>query len=537
MARRVREVGSARPASRRGRRLVLPDGNTPPDARSRANRRIGWLLTTNRLLGADRELDRRGPFLAALAEHGRQVDASTVSRWEAGLVDVADETAHLYENVLGLPSGALVAVHSGIRRSLGAERTRPRRRPDDGTLMSVDLEPLVHTLCSGSGTGGDWLDLTRTLNEFDLVRMSRDSWAGLSARLVEELGTAVGISFVRRYEAAVDLIGRPEAVHHLTDAIAGYVTTPHVQSVFPVLALLADIDDPKAGQLATQLLDSENPVVRLASAWTVAVKLARHHRSGVDDRRLEHHVCEGLRNGESVSDQLDSANLAVHLPADSWGRIRESLPANDAAIALVDGARRHGELLVSDAVCDIVDDVASTVAADAHPAVTSGDDPMLRTLLREAVLDADSARRHHALLTLGASPYAESLARAGRSLAHSELPVLATRMQELLIMLGGVEEGTAPLEQALAEDREAIRARALIAIGLRPSGIDASEDAVIVDHTVDSAAPMDRAAGLFALGMTGSESLDGLTTHDELGPAARWWDANGPALHDVDVAP
>ncbi len=201
---------------------------------------------------------------------------------------------------------------------------------------------------------------------------------------------------------------------------------------------------------------------------------------------------------------------------------------------MIRGARSRGELLLSEEIRVIVDDMASTAVADTPAQVAVGHDPMLRTMMREAVLDADAATRYQAAVAIGATPYAPALIRLARSLAHSELPVLAARMQEMLIFLGGAGPGVEPIESALAEQREAIRARALIAIGMRRVGLQAGEESAIVDHTVEADAELDRAAGLAALGMAGSDSLDRLSEHEDLGPAARWWHQRGPALHDPD---
>jgi len=376
--------------------------------------------------------------------------------------------------------------------------------------------------------------LTRSFDEFDLVRLPRDVWERLCAQLVEELGTAVGHALMRRFEAAQDLLERPEATAHLRAAIAAYLTAPHPQSVFAVLATLSGVDDERVGELATAMLDAESPVVRMATAWTLSVKLARQHRAGLDLPRLEDFVRQGLRHGESVTDHLEAANLAVHLPLRSWGKVVRGLRIGPT-LKLVDAARARGELLLRPDTRGVIHDLVGTASSETDPEGRLGSDPMLSRLVFEAVTHVDSGRRFRAMLTLSVSPYAAALVRHGRELAHSDHPVLATRMQEALIMFGAVVPRDVPVHKVLKEDREALRARALIRMGAHPSGLQPDEDRAIVDHTLGSTSPLDRAAGLFALGMAGSPNVASLSGHQELGAAARWWREHGPATYDADL--
>ncbi len=523
-------------SSGRGRRVLLPDEEPGGTTRQRCNARIAWLLITNRMLGRHPEFSRRKPFLGALLERGRKVDPSTVSRWEAGSMEVSDRTVALYEEVLGLPASSLAAVNAGIRRTSGDSSTPHGHHEAPTDLFALDLEPLVDRVSAGGGTGGDWLELTHSLADFRYVRFPPEVWIRLSDRIVEGLSTSVGWAFVRRYEAAVDLLHRPEAVQHLSRAISEFLTTPDVQSVHPVMALWTEVDTEEAGALTTRLLASDNPMARSAAAWTVSVKLARGHTAGMAAAAIEAYVEHGLQQSDAGSELLESANVAAHLPDRSWDRISSTLGDNPG-VSMAQVARESGELRAGEWAPTIADDLARTAIAETPAPVSVGHDPMLQRLVREAVLDVDPARRQQAGITISASPYAPAVARQCHAWGHSEHAVLAARVQELLVSLSDADHGSTPriLENALAEPREAIRARALGAIGVRPSGLDAQEDAAIVGHTLEAETPSDRAAGLFALGMAGSASLGRLAGHDAIGSAALWWERHGPALRDPDA--
>lgn len=516
----------------RGRPTRLPDESTASSARDRVNARVGWLLATQRMLGPHPEMAHRPRFVAALRDRGFHVDPSSVSRWETGVVTVSDEAVTLYEEVLGLRTDSLLAVVAGVRRSLGVEEPSLREGPVATTDESdVDLEPLCQRAVAGEATGAEWLSLTRHMKQFDLVQLRGREWAEMCARLVEELSGSVGIGHVRRYEAAVDLLGRTEAAGHLSEAVRAFVTDPDVQ-VASTAELLMESDEQQSGRLVTRLLGSDNPVVRMNAAWATAAKLARGHRSGLSIPRLESHVAHGLDYGDSLSDRLESTNLAVHLPQASWERVAANV--DDVGELVVERARSTGQLMGREEVPAIVRDLADTAAAQTAAHTRVDRDPMLPLLLHEAVLHTDSSRRHQATLLLAASPYSPAIARQCRALAHAPYPVLAARMHEILIVVGGPEEDPEPVEEALGESREGIRARALMTIGHRAAELPERDAAAITEHTVAAPSPLDRASGLMALGMSGASSLRELADHAELGPAAQWWIDHGPAIRDPD---
>lgn len=67
-------------------------------------------MTACRVLGPDPDLARRDGFIAALKQRQLPVDAPRVSRWESGMHTLPSQVIATYEQVLGLPEGALTAV-------------------------------------------------------------------------------------------------------------------------------------------------------------------------------------------------------------------------------------------------------------------------------------------------------------------------------------------------------------------------------------------------------------------------------------------
>lgn len=90
-----------------------------------------------------------------------------------------------------------------------------------------------------------------------------------------------------------------------------------------MLNLLGEVADPEL-ELTLRMLtaDSENKYLRRAASSVAAVKLARGYFGPDALPRLESHVVGHSGRGESLDGRLDSFDLAVRLPDESWGRLR-----------------------------------------------------------------------------------------------------------------------------------------------------------------------------------------------------------------------
>ncbi|GAB3772763.1 hypothetical protein FB382_002790 [Nocardioides ginsengisegetis] len=501
------------------------------------DQRIAWLLTSARLLNPDPELARRDGFIKALADQGIKIDNSRISRWESGLHPVSGQVAATYEQALGLTEGSLVAVAAGLRRTFGngpAPREGALRGAD---LTDGDMDRLLELIDEGKGTGAHWLRLVGQLGTYDRVYLRQQEWAALSARLVQELAVSVGVGFVRRYEAAAGLIRHPNAQRHLTRAIGGFVMNPDTQVVAPVLSLLTEIADEAAGDLVLRMLTSEDKNLRSAASSVAAVKVSRGHFGAHALPQLESHVVGSLRRGESLDGRLDSFDLAVQLPDESWERAMGGL-RNRRAFDLVIGSRRGGELVPTQQTAAVVQRLSAAVQRDTPTHSPHENDAMLRRLLRESLLHAHKPRRHHAALLLAATPYAPAVAKHCQDLATHSNDLMAARALTVLMRVGHRMGRSRVLLQSLAETRPTIRARALVNLGLNPEPIKPAEADALLGHLDEHSRPVERHATMFALGMNGGTTLKKLAKSDTewMARSATWWLDQGPALHDSDAA-
>ena len=500
------------------------------------DQRIAWLLTTARILGPDPTLARRDGFIKALAERGVHVDGSRVSRWESGLHPLPMRVASTYESVLGATEGSLVAVIAGLRRAFGTGPAPKDSALRESDLSDGDVDRLMALTESGRAHGGHWLRLAGQLNRYDRVYLRKRDWQDLCAQLVNELAASVGVGYVRRYEAAASLIRHHQAQRHLTRALGSFVTHPDTQVVSPVLNLLAEVPDEAAGDLVLRMLGSEQRDLRRAASSVAAVKVARGHFGAEAFKHLESSVVGSLRRGESLDGRLDSFDLAVQLPEDSWERIQPALRTR-RAYDLVTRSREGGELVPWGQASAVVNEIASKVQAETPSHHPSEPDLMLHRLLRESLLHAHKARRHHAALFLAASPYAPAVSRHCLRLAAHENDLLAARAWTVLMRVGHAGGRDQVVRRAMGEARSSIRARALVNVGLLQAPLRHHEAEALWAMVEDTTKPIERHATMFALGMAGAPQLGSLAEAetDWPGRGARWWLEQGPARHDEDA--
>ncbi len=500
------------------------------------DQRTAWLLTTCRVLGPDPVLARRDGFIKALAERGVHVDSPRVSRWESGLHPVPMRVAATYESVLGAPEGSLVAVIGGLRRAFGGNSPAKDGPTRDADLSDGDVDRLLALTESGRAHGGQWLRLAGQLNRYDRVYLRKRDWQDLCGQLVSELAASVGVGYVRRYEAAASLIRNPHAQRHLTRALGSFVTHPDTQVVTPVLNLLAEVTDDGAADLVLRMLGSEHRDLRRAAASVAAVKVSRGHFDAEALKHLEPHVVGSLRRGESLDGRLDFFDLAVQLPEDCWDRIQPAV-RNRRAFDLVTRSRQGGELVPWAQASAVVKEMASKIQVETPAHHPSEPDLMLHRLLRESLLHAHKARRHHAALLLAASPYAPAVSRHCLALAKQQNDLLAARAWTVLMRVGHSDRRDQVVLQAMAEPRVSIRARALVNVGLLDVPLRPDEAQVLLTQLDEATKPLERQATMFALGMAGAPQLAELAKEesDWPGRGARWWLEQGPARHDPDA--
>lgn len=500
------------------------------------DQRIAWLLTISRILSPEPLLAQRSGFLKALAKQGVAVDGSRISRWESGLQPVPTRVIATYEQVLGLTEGSLVAVATGLRRAFSASHSARDSSGTEEEVSDTALDVLLDLTESGEAHGGQWLRLSAQLNRFEHVYLRQEEWGRLCDRLISELGTSVGIGYVRRYEAAAALLHQPNARRHLTRALGAFVMNPDTQVVAPVLNLLTEVPDEAAGDLVLRMLHAESKHLRSAASSVAAVKVSRGHFADKALPDLEAHVVGSLRRGETLDGRLDSFDLAVQLPPASWERAKGGL-RNRRSFDLVGKAREGGELVPRGQTSSVINALSAAVQRDTPAHEPHEPDMMLRRLLREALLHAHKARRHHAALLLASSPYAAAVSRHVLDLAGHRNDLLAARAWTVLMRVGHGDRRPRIMLPALAETRPTIRARALVNLGLNPDPVRPHEVDALLGRLDEKSPVNERLATLFALGMTGAPRVAALA-HDQtewISSSASWWLQHGPALHDSDV--
>lgn len=533
---RVIAPKAAAPARRRGRPQRLPDDASPSVGHSvSADQRVAWLLATSRILGPDPELAHQENFAQALRGHGFSVDNSRVSRWESGSRPLQIKVISAYEQILGLPDGALVAVAIGVYRSRGTEPGNNRRTKTE-LRNQQEIDDSFERAEAGVATGADWLRLAEDLTQYDRIYLNPSSWRSLSNRLVNELNRSVGAAFVRRREACTMLLGNPAAQRHLVRAIGEVVTNPHAQIVQPVVSLLGNLDDPAASALVLRLIESDNPLLRRAAASIAPVKLARQHFAESDLGRLEAFAALSLRRTNAVTTNLQAVDLAATLPGNAFDRVCREVRDNHQ-VERLRLARTQGHLVPPETARAVSRAIATRAQEETGAPLVAEPDTMLQRLVSEAMFHTHKERREQASLLLAASAYAPAIAHGCLTLTETETEFVAARALAVLQAVGlGQHREIAVRHATRTGGSPAVQVNALNALALSTETM-AEDEAEAVSAVVRSAAPQAvRQAALFAVGMNAPERLESMRKHDDVWLATRadWWRDHGSALHDTD---
>lgn len=518
---------------RRGRPQRLRDDPTPLPARAIAvEGRIGWLLATTRILHPDEAL-RHGDDFAALAHsRGLHVDRSRISRWESGTAAAGCEVIGAYEALLGRPPGSLAAVADWLRRAFADTAPRSQHVPGHSAAEADGLLDLA--LAGEELSGHQWQELARRLTAYDALFLRSDDWEGLTTRLVAELGRATGTAYVRRFDAAARLIRHPSSQRHVSRALGRYVMDRDTQVVLPVLSLLTEVHDTSAGTLVQRMMAEDDGRLREAAASVTATKLRRGVLPEAGLHRLEQYAADRLCQAGPFDHGLDAFDVAVQLPLPSFQRVLHQLPDRRFREQL-SRSRSTGELVTPSQAATVVADLATAVQADETGFRRHHEpDPMLRRLLRESLFHVHKSRRFHAALLLAASPYRDPVSRQLQELTGGSQAFLGARAWTVLMRVGHAGRGAEVLQRAATETRPALRARALVNLGLDPLELPTERARALQAPLSPRDVGSVRHGTLFALGMNGSVLLEELGGHEsaEIRRAARWWQAQGPAIHE-----
>lgn len=467
----------------------------------------------------------RAELCEALDARGLLADVNRMSRWESGRQQPPVAVTRGYEQVLGLGPGRLIATARTLQRWEG--------EPVD-SVVEKRLDQLITDALDGAALSGDcWLRLVCGLAHHEHVYLREHEWDLICERLVSELARTVGIAHHLRHEACLTLLHHPSSQRHLLRAIGAWVTTPDVQLVTPVLALLADVGG-DTDDLVVRLLEGGDHRVAAASVPVAAARLgsdsvAPAHVETLAD--LAAHRLTGDATGRELADLLD---LACALPGPGFSRVLGAQRDGAVRDQLLQ-IRQSATLLPEAAHRRLARSLGWRSQWGAESREPPEPDRMLERLVREALFHVSGRRRERAGRMLAASPYGSVLATHVAALTDDPRDLLATRAWELLLVLGHGEAHRTVLERALDPDASH-RDDALLALGLGDRPLPTAEAEQLARAARGE--PTLRHATILALGLSAPEALAGL---EGLEPAAdraiAWWRATGSRIDDPPLRP
>lgn len=514
----------------RGRPQRLPNDASPITSDDyEGNKRLAWLLATNRMLGPATKDITRSDFVTLMKQRGMRIDSSRISRWESGLDYISPDLVEAYEAVAGLQPAQIGAVRRVLARD-GRLLTRSTDRhsgPADPEL----IDELIDGLEAGRIRGQQWIWLADQLRRFQTIYLHRRTWQDLADQLVDELARSSSIAYLARYEAAAALMKSPQAQPYLSKSVGRYVLDPQTQVITPVLQVLSEVAEAGASDVVLRLVGAPNVKLRRSAAIVAAAmirrgNLAPHHKA------LERQVGRDLLRAPGRTSVV-TLDLASRMTDEQFDRLHRST-TDEGVRSTLRQARATGELVDPDQARLLADHIG--LHAELLCARASADpDQMLRRLIREALFHVHRSRRHLASALLLASPYAAAVGEVVlRLTSHADVRVsmpcwsLVGRMTPAL-------STTALTERVAAEDRDELQARA--ASALMWVGADMPEAAVnTLVEAVDSGRGDTAYAAVLALGLADrQEELAKLveSAPADLEPLVRWAAARGPAVTEV----
>ncbi|MGZ4745250.1 MAG: hypothetical protein ACXVYS_18745, partial [Oryzihumus sp.] len=525
-------VSTAR--TRRGRPPgPVTDQPAPHGYHHNPETRVGWLLRGWRLATMPGSNARR--FAELLNARGISADASRVSRWETGVFPAPIEVVEGYEDLLGLPAGGILGATTFQRRlASGDRRQRINYGPD--RIQPDRLEQVLDTVYAGSPTGRDWFELGMTASTLqEQLVLPRTVWDTITARLVNEVGRAVGNAYIARIECAILFTAHPGAARALVRAIGEHVTSPDSLLVTDPMSLLQEIDGPQANDLVLRLLEQPTPLVRNAAAWACAGKVVRGHFGDAELERLERILAravpdQGLDGGGSVSRLRD---LVEVLPEP--GRTRLLRLSHEHGHHLDQGEEPAGT--------DLVEEVAHEIGSRPLPDGAGAEDPMYPSLVERALLDEHAERRFLAAFTLKVSARRGHAAAACTEHLRRHLDDEALLDQEclhrLMVLLSIVAEDAEHdmLLRLAGGEVSSLQAMAVASLAhLPPSRRVQLPDLAELVHSDDDAVAR---SALYCAGMTLDAVLDRVVDDVRLPDwkrrSARWWRTQPGAIHEPAV--
>lgn len=520
-------------ARRPGRIQKIAYDATPLNAsRPDIDARIGWLLAMSRLHHPDPEMSDGRRFVQAIATAGYRASRSLVSRWESGEIAVSYEAMSAYELALGMEPGRISSLTGYMRAAIPGVKARViRPLLDPGAMeFSYRLDELIELVEEGEAGAADWQDLGWHLAAVPLAHLRAHTWETLCRRLVDVLPRSIKVPYRQYSTAAMNLASVPRAQEFLTEAVVQFVSTPGVQVLSDVVALLDQLPTRDAARLVLDLIDDPpaDTVMELA-VWVAAQKVQRGDFTAEERTRLDMAVLRQWRaDPVKASEQL--ARLVASLP--------EGIRSTLAAAASKAGRQRlgyaveRGEEFGPSLTQSLSHDIAEAARSGVPQRPSYGEDRMLERLVREALFHIDSERRHLASLLVSASPFGNAVAAELLSLlATASLPPLVRGRMATMARYLSDEEHRLRMLNFIDDPSDEVGAMLVQAVGHMT--LSDFSDQAIRGALGPELTPRERAK-MYALGMTGSPGL-ALIARASTAPewqrtAAAWWLSQGPAV-------
>jgi hypothetical protein len=378
--------------------------------------RIAWLLRANRLYGEDERLRSATAFTAAFPGGAwpESVSASVISRWETAASRADFRVLRRYEQLLGVPTGHLLAVADWIYRKASSRIGPPvlsrRLRPETPLLHERAEELLERVLSAETMAGAQWEELTGLLAVLPTVLLyPRSAWAELAERLLGELLIADGMGWLNRTEALSRLMIHPAARRAVVAACGELAADPTNQVIIEPLTILDMTGERDANRYVLSQLAHPSSSRALRGALLSSIeKVPRHHFRPPELHQL----------ATAAADLLDDDDLYVEARQLAAELLRQTA---GAGVSSVTDRLRRGADPVTRSILDFgqtaapnsADQTVERVAAAASARLGAPrDDRMLHRLLSELLFSANSNDRVLAGFIVAATPYREPVGAA-----------------------------------------------------------------------------------------------------------------------------
>ncbi len=405
---------AVRSASGRPRRSPRPSTD-PGDPQ----RRIAWLLRTNRLYGPAEAWVRAGAFVRDFPGGSWTSHASEfqVSRWETAAGRAPYQAIRRYEELLGLRRGALVAAADNAYRSVSGTagiRLLERGIDVDGPDAHLVTDQLLErALTNDVMTGDDWDGLTSHLVAFRDAYVPGSVWSAIAERLLSEQLIARGVAWFQRYESFNRLLAHPRAQAAAIAACAAAAADRGNQVRVEPISVLDATDHPDAARLVLGELGSPTSLDATLGALIASVrKLQLGHFQPEQRPRLQRALLD-LVHDASLRTPVHAlaVELLRQLPASPSGGAAalRRIVASDMTLNQV---LTDGRFAARDAGLVVVDRVVNRAIAVLPRDVSGYHDDVLSEVVDDALHSPNLDIRLAAAQQLTASPYRAPVAAA-----------------------------------------------------------------------------------------------------------------------------